>query len=60
MFSVTFALRLDPLLPSSQTRVQIADYENQIKQTENSLKQAMQGAEIEVRKIIIAEELLRA
>ncbi len=59
MFSITLGLRLDPLVPQSQTRVQIAEYENQVQQTENSLKQALQGAEIEIRRTVMTLEKTR-
>lgn len=59
MFSITLGLRLDPLLPASQTRAKITDYENQIKQTQVSLTQARQGAEIEIRRIVQTLERTR-
>ncbi len=59
MFSISVGLRLDPLLPGSQTRVQIDNYQNQIAQTEISLKQARQGAEIEIRRLVQTLEKTR-
>ena len=59
MFTITIGVRLDPLLPSSTTRVQIADYQNQARQVEDGLKQAIQGAEMEVRRIIMTLEKTR-
>ena len=59
MFTVTIGIRLDPLLPSSTTRVQIADYQNQAQQVEDGLKQANQGAEMEVRRIIMTLDKTR-
>lgn len=59
MFSITLGLRLDPLLPASQTRAKIADYENQLEQTQVNLTQARQGAEIEIRKIVQTLEKTR-
>ncbi len=59
MFSITLGLRLDPLLPASQTRTKISEYENQIEQTKVSLTQARQGAEMEIRKIVQTLEKTR-
>ncbi|WP_455382614.1 TolC family protein [Salinispira pacifica] len=59
MFSISIGLRLDPLLPASQTRVKIGEYENQIEQTQVSLTQARQGAEIEIRRIVQTLEKTR-
>ena len=56
MFFVTFGLRIDPLLPASQTRVQIAKYRSQLQQTQNALAQAREGAMIEVRKNVATIE----
>lgn len=60
MFSISFGLRLDPLLPASQTRVQIDQYRNQLKTNELALEQARAAAEIEVRSAVRTLEKTRA
>lgn len=51
-FSITITQPLDGLIPGSQTRVRIANLENDIEKQYVNLQQATEGAEIQVRGII--------
>lgn len=60
MFSISIGLRLDPLLPKSQTRVQLEQYRNQLKALDLALERTRAGAEIEVRSAVRTLEKTRA
>ncbi|MDA3951209.1 MAG: TolC family protein, partial [Spirochaeta sp.] len=55
-FTITITQPLDPWLPYSQTRNDLADMERQRQQNRIQQQQALNGAEIEVRSLIRATE----
>lgn len=58
-FSVTIVQPIDPWLPSSQLRNQLADNARQIQQNRIQQRQARAGAEIEIRSLISSIEAAR-
>ncbi len=51
-FVVSLTMPLDPLLPHSTTRVDLAKLDSQIRQTELAKEQALQGAALEIETLV--------